>query len=133
MGADKTLVDTSAWIQYLNLPDFPQGHAIRKWLERGHAHTTGLIVAELIQGARNERDLEAIDIIAETAVVLEPTTTTWMTAGRLSRDLRKKGLTIPLQDCLLAVLAVDHGLKLFTLDRHFTLINKHYPLHMTDH
>jgi len=43
----------------------------------------------------------------------------WTKAGDLAYDLKKKGKTIPLLDCYLAVIANEHSCTIFTLNRHF--------------
>jgi hypothetical protein len=43
----------------------------------------------------------------------------WLDAGRLSTSLRKKGVTLPLSDILIAALALQHDLTVLTIDRHF--------------
>ena len=45
-----------------------------------------------------------------------------MKAGKLSCSLRRKGVTLPLTDIAIAVLAIEHNLSIFTLDKHFEQI-----------
>jgi len=130
LAADRFLIDTSVWIEYLNDPRYQHGEALKHLMETGRAFIAGLVLAELIQGARAKQDLEAIEIIAAATVVLDSPLKVWKETGSLSRRLRQKGLTLPLQDCLLAVLAVENGLKLLSHDRHFQLIEKSYPLEL---
>ena len=47
-----------------------------------------------------------------------------MKAGRLSYNLKKKGKTINLIDCYIAIIAQEHGCQIFTLDEHFKEIQK---------
>jgi predicted nucleic acid-binding protein len=90
-----------------------------------------LILGELTQGARGENDLLAIEALFAATKPLNPTVRTWRQAGILSAKLRKKGITIHLFDCLLAVLAVENAAALISYDRHFKLIATHYPLELT--
>ena len=43
--------------------------------------------------------------------------------GRIQADLRRKGQPIPQNDIWIAATAVRHGMKLITLDRHFTVVD----------
>jgi predicted nucleic acid-binding protein len=47
-----------------------------------------------------------------------------MEAGMLSFALKKKGKTINLTDCYIAILAKEHKCSILTLDKHFKEIQK---------
>ncbi len=130
MPVKRVLVDTSVWIEYLRNPEHPSGPAIGHWIKTGRACSTGLILAELIQGAQGENDLLAIESLLAAARLLNPAVGTWRQAGNLSSQLRKKGVTIHLFDCLLAALAMENGAALISYDRHFNLIAAHFPLEL---
>jgi predicted nucleic acid-binding protein len=42
--------------------------------------------------------------------------------GDLSAQLLRKGVTLPLSDLLIAVLAIEYGCRLYSLDTHFKKI-----------
>ncbi len=130
MAADLVLVDTSAWIEYLNRSDNPTGTSLRGLLRQGRAGTTGLVLGELLQGTRNEREKDVVETLIGTTVQMEATTDTWRRAGRLASDLRRQGQTVALLDCLLAAVAMEYGAALLSLDRHFRIISRHVPLKM---
>jgi predicted nucleic acid-binding protein len=46
----------------------------------------------------------------------------WASAGALSRSLKGRVLNLPLSDILLASIAINYDLPLFTLDGHFDSI-----------
>ncbi len=51
------------------------------------------------------------------------TETTWVVrAGRLSASLRKKGVTLPYSDILIAAIALENDLSILTVDKHFSQI-----------
>jgi predicted nucleic acid-binding protein len=50
---------------------------------------------------------------------LETTRHTWINAGRLSFDLRQKGITIPTTDLIIASLAIENHCAIYSLDSHF--------------
>jgi len=43
-------------------------------------------------------------------------------------QLRGKGITVPFQDALLATLAMQNDLAVWTYDKHFKLIAEEFPL-----
>jgi predicted nucleic acid-binding protein len=53
---------------------------------------------------------------------LEVTSSTWIRMGDLSAQLLRKGVTLPLSDLLIAVLAIEYGCRLYSLDTHFKKI-----------
>ena len=49
--------------------------------------------------------------------------TVWDTAGDLDVSLRKKGVTIPPMNVIIAQICLHHKVSLFTLDEHFRLVH----------
>jgi len=128
----RTLVDTSVWIEYLRNPALPGGDRLQSRLKKGALVTSGVVVAELLSGARSDRDRKLVEILLDAMDSLDCGRGAWAEAGRLSALLGDHGLKVPLTDCLLAVLAVENRVSLFSLDRHFGLIARHYPLELED-
>jgi predicted nucleic acid-binding protein len=102
---DRVLIDTSVWIEYL------QGTATEELQQLVDDLLSGkeiivprIVLAELVQGARSEKDEGE---------------RTWMDAGKLSYDLKKKGKTISLADCYISVIAKENRASILTLDKHF--------------
>ena len=48
----------------------------------------------------------------------------WDNAGELDAILRKKGITIPPMDVIIALICLHHKVSLFTLDEHFRSISE---------
>ena len=116
------LVDTSIWIEYFNKPDSRAGASLENLLKQGRVVGTGVVLAELLQGAKIEKEFELILESMTALPLLETTLSTWIHAGRMSYSLRKKGITIPTTDLILASLAVENHCLIFTLDPHFNRI-----------
>jgi predicted nucleic acid-binding protein len=53
---------------------------------------------------------------------LEATSSTWIRMGDLSAQLLRKEVALPLSDLLIAVLAIEHGCRVYSLDTHFKKI-----------
>ena len=124
MSAKLVLVDTSAWIEYLKKTSHPVTKEIESVLLLNVAAACQLVLAELIQGVRSEKETELILDLASVVKILSESDSTWQQAGFLANKLRKQGKTISLIDCYLAVLAKENKAVILTLDKHFAIIDE---------
>lgn len=119
----RVLVDTSAWVEFLNGTHSPEARSLDRLLAgEDDVATCGLVVAEVFQGIRSERrELEAF---FRKMTFLEPAgIDTYLKAADLHRSLRRRGVTVRSTiDCLLAVLAAENGCDLLFRDRDLRLI-----------
>lgn len=122
MPAKLAFIDTSAWIEYLRKTSHPITKEIESALLLNIAVTSQLVLAELIQGARSEKETALIIDLALVAKILKETESTWQQAGFLANKLRKQGKTLSLIDCYLAILAKENKAVILTLDKHFSII-----------
>lgn len=116
------LVDTSVWIQYFNKLDSKSGKSIEGLLGEGRVVGSGVVLTELLQGAKIEKEFNAILESMTALPFLETTLNTWIKAGRISYTLRRKGTPIPTTDLIIASLALEYDCLIFTLDPHFEKI-----------
>ena len=124
MSAKLVLIDTSAWIEYLKKTSHPVTKEIESVLLLNVAAACQLVLAELIQGVRSEKETELILDLASVVKILNESGSTWQQAGFLANKLRKQGKTISLIDCYLAVLAKESKAVILTLDKHFAIIDE---------
>lgn len=124
MSAKLVLIDTSAWIEYLKKTSHPVTKEIESALILNVAATCKLVLAELLQGARSEKETDLILDLASVVRILNESESTWQEAGFLSNKLRKQGKAISLIDCYLAVLAKESKAVILTLDKHFSVIEE---------
>ena len=118
-SAENVIVDTSVWVDYLRGHDTGQREAVASLVQDGRAYICGVVLAELLAGARTDRDRDRIDTIFHGLPYLELSRPTWASAGLLASGLRAQGITLPLADLLVATLALEHGYAVFTRDAHF--------------
>jgi len=115
------LVDTSIWIDY-----FRKQKRVYEELSRLMDETriclARLILAELIQGAKSDREVTTLNDLPSVFRVLEEGPSTWEKAGLLSYRLKRQGKTASLGDCYIATLANENGVLLFTRDKDFEVI-----------
>lgn len=116
------LVDTSVWISFLNRPGSPEKRVIDGLIDTDEAAIVGVVLAELLQGCRSESERSVLKDLLLALPYIDITQSTWIKAGELSVALRKKGVTLPLSDVVLAAAAIEHSCPVYTLDRHFQKI-----------
>ena len=116
------LVDTSIWIEYFNRPDSKQGGSLQNLIKNGRVIVAGLVLTELLRGAKLEKEFKLIAESMTALPFLETSVRIWIEAGRIGYSLRREGVTIPTTDLLIASLALENNCLIFTLDPHFNKI-----------
>ena len=130
MSVDRVLIDTSVWVDYLR-GDTPHiAEKLDGLIAGDEICVPKIVLAELLQGARSEREIAAVEEFPEAFAIIDQGPGTWVKAGKLSRRLRGRGKTIHLIDCYIAVIAEENGCAIFTLDEHFREIAKVMPLRL---
>ena len=119
MKGEMVIVDTSCWSEYFNRPESKEARVVKTLLEEDRVMIAGVIIAEILQGAREKKEFQTLKESLITLPFLQETSQSWEDVGKLSFEIRKKGLIIPLTDCLIAVLAKEEDCSVFTLDSHF--------------
>ncbi len=120
---DKVLVDTSVWIEFFRTRE-PYYSSVSELMERDRVCCIGVILAELMLGAKSEKELATIREFLHVFDFLPESAELWASAGELSFALGRKGKSAGLSDYYIASVAQSAGVRLFTLDRHFVTIGK---------
>ena len=124
-GLDKpVLIDTSVWIDYFRKRGEAY-HKVSELINSGKVCCLSLIIAELIQGASTEREIDVIRDLPQVFPLLAESPDSWQNAGILSFHLRKAGKRIGLADCYIATVAKENDAAIYTFDRHFEEIKEH--------
>jgi predicted nucleic acid-binding protein len=123
LANEPVLVDTSCWIEYFNRPGAEVAAAVEAMVRDDRAALTGIVLVELLQGARTERELSEVHAALGAVVWIEATRETYARAGRLAFELRRKGITVPITDCVIAAASESAGGCVLTLDAHFQEIS----------
>lgn len=102
------LLDSSVWIEYLR----PNGDVgirgrVRGIVERDDAVCCGIVVVEVLRGAKREKDYSAIDEALRALPQLPLDDRVIERAARWGFTLGRKGVTVPTTDLLIASAA--HG------------------------
>ena len=120
------LVDTSVWVDFLRGSDTPQV-AILKELLAGDdiVGIAPIILQEVLQGADSDARFEKWRRYFEGLCCYAPADPvgSHIAAARLYQACRRAGKTPrSSNDCLIARIAMEHGLALLQNDRDFTII-----------
>lgn len=118
---DKVLVDTSVWIEFFRKKE-PYYDIVSSLIDKDRVISAGLILAELIQGAKSEKELKILKDFLYVFEFVPDSVFLWEKAGELSYALQRKGKSVGLSDCYIAVSAASQNARLLTLDRHFDAI-----------
>jgi predicted nucleic acid-binding protein len=116
------LVDTSAWIEWLRATGSPVDCQLTRALGRGDELTiTGVVLQEVLQGCRDERHAREVTRLLGTCAAIEPVhPETYEHAADLFRRCRRTGRSVRgTVDCLVAAVAIEHGLAVLAHDRDF--------------
>ncbi|MCI5145375.1 MAG: PIN domain nuclease [Candidatus Electrothrix sp. AR3] len=113
------LIDTSAWIDFFRDIDGAAGDLVADLIRLDRAYLTGPVMAELLHGVRGKREATQLHSVFAAIPVLEISQKDWIATGNTLHTLRKKGLTIPLTDVLIASVAIANNMPVLTLDKHF--------------
>jgi len=129
MPDERVLIDTSAWLFALRKEFVPEiKDRIDLLLKENLVLTTGIIRLELLAGTRTESEYERLKKRLSTLESIETDAPLWEMACDLGFRLRRKGVTIPCTDILIAACALSAGCVLLHADRHFDLAADHLKL-----
>ena len=112
------LVDASAWFDYLRSGENSLSTILEQLIDGDRAALCGISLAEVRQGLRPHEERDVLDLF-EILPFIEMTREDFDQAGRQVAELRRRGITVPIMDGLVAQLAVRHELPLLENDGHF--------------
>ncbi len=113
------VADTSVWIPFFNEPDSEEKRELDALIDADRLVMVGVVLAELIQGCRAAKEAETVTSRLAGLRFIETAFPTWRRAGEISFGLRRRGVTVPLSDLVIAALALEHHLDVYTVDPHF--------------
>ena len=124
------LVDTSAWIEFLRDTGSDVCVAVDRLLGTDLA-TCDAVSMELLAGARDERHLHQLRGLLARTTLLPTTPAEYDAAAAMYRSCRVHGETVrKLIDCLIAAVAVRHGVEILHADTDFIAIARHTDLRL---
>ena len=130
MKADLFLVDTSVWLEVLppGRGDARLRDRVSTLLSEDLAATTGMVLLELLGGARSETEYHRLKNMLSALHSINVGSSTWERASLLAFEARRHGLTLPFTDLLIATIAMEAEAVLVHRDRHFDALVSRSPL-----
>jgi hypothetical protein len=121
----RVLVDTSAWVDFLNGYSSTERQTVADLIASDHEICTcGVVVSEVFQGLRRSKERLRLSDLFSDLTFLEPAgIDDYFRAADLYRALRERGITIRSTiDCLIAIMAAEHGCSLLARDQDMDMI-----------
>lgn len=124
------LVDTSVWIGFLEGHDhWTKDRLKEKVNDRETVGFIDLILLEIIQGVRERKDRDILELRFQSFAELPVRRSAIMLAADIYQDLQRKGIRIrSIIDCVIAAIAIETGAVILHKDRDFDHIAKHFPV-----
>jgi predicted nucleic acid-binding protein len=123
------LIDTSAWLFALRKDFIPSiKNRIELLLKNDLVLTTGIIKLELLGGTKNEKEFERLKSSLDSLDYVTTGEIQWTKAYEMAFDLRRKGVTVPFTDILIAACALTADAVVMHADAHFDLMSNHVGL-----
>lgn len=124
------LVDTSVWIDYFGDVVSAQVQQLDGLVGRKQVLTGDLVLAEVLQGVRSDREFRIVrDALLTLDVVQLTSPALAVRSAQNYRVLRRHGLTVRKTiGCLIATWCIEHGIPLLYSDRDYQPFVKHLGL-----
>jgi hypothetical protein len=121
---NRILIDTSVWIDYFKETETSLHSKVDKVLSHRHVYIPKVVLAELIQSAKSEKEIVVLEDFIEAFHIVDQKEDTWLKAGRLSFSMKRRGISVHIIDCYIAMIASENNCSIFSLDEHFKSIKK---------
>lgn len=126
-----TLVDTSAWVEWLRGTGSPTSLAVDALIGSGDPPATcEPILFELLVGTSSrdeERNVQRL--VAATRLLTVGAPGTWEAAAATYRACRSRGETIrSMADCLIAAVALREDVEILHCDADYAALARHVPI-----
>ena len=126
-----TLVDSSAWIEFLRGAGSPANVRVRILLAAGDIAICDPVRMEVLAGARDESDLRVLHRFLARTTLIPMQSSDYDDAATLYRRCRQQGETVrKLIDCLIAAVAIRAGIPVLHNDRDFDALARHTELQL---
>ena len=117
-----SLIDTSAWIEYLRKTGSRTNVEVRRTLNID-AQICDVIRMEILAGARDQQHVTQLEKLLARATTIKTEPVDYDNAAAIYRACRKLGVTIRAQiDCLIAAIAIRTNTRIIHHDSDFDAI-----------
>jgi predicted nucleic acid-binding protein len=123
------LIDTSAWLFALKKDFHPAiKERIGRLLAESDVAICGMIILELLGGTKSEKEYLRLKSRLDALFYIESDKRLWDLSSQLAFDLKRKGMSIPYADIVIAASALKERTILVHADSHFDSIARHTDL-----
>jgi predicted nucleic acid-binding protein len=127
------LVDTSVWLDFFKRPGSPYGEKLDTLLEEGRVCTCNLIKAEIVPGARSQKQFEELKSYFDALPNAPEPETMWKEIMETQFAMKRAGLNgASIPDLIIAVTAKSNDMVVFTKDADFKNIQKVFPIKLLE-
>ncbi len=124
------LIDSSIWIDYFRGKSHED--MVDLLIEENMIATNKLILAELIPPLHIQRHKRLITLLKE--IKEQPIKIDWDDIIQMQIICLRNGINeVGIPDLIISQNAIQGGLSLLTVDKHFILLSKHIPLSIYNH
>lgn len=115
------LVDMSVWIDFLQQPRSKIYEEMTRLIQgTNRVLICGLVMQEILQGLKSSKSTHLIQSRLQKLPFLPTRKSTYVLAAGIFRRLKEKGVEVQTVDAIIAAIAIENRLPLFTLNlRHF--------------
>ena len=121
-------IDTSVWIRFFRAEKTALSDFLERLLRLNRVFTDGVVIAELLVGARTEKERDQLAFFWDGLNFLEMSRVLFIEAGCHGFSLKRKGISVPFNDLIIAAHCLHEDLVLIDDDKHFSVIAEHLPL-----
>lgn len=113
------LIDTSLWVDFFRGKSEAIKNRIMDMVSNNRIYYNGIIIHELLTGARSKKQTEFIIDSFSGLKYLEMDREFFVQSSRIASQLRSSGITLPMTDIMKATHAKLNNLIIFAKDKHF--------------
>jgi predicted nucleic acid-binding protein len=117
-------IDTSAWILAFKGKNKRLSLLVDYLLKENRVAVSGIVTLELSYGVKSKKEFKELKEEMKSLVWLETDEKVWERACSMAFQARRKGITIPSADILIATLVIENNCTLLHSDKHFDILSK---------
>ena len=128
--SNKYLIDTSVWIDYFRDSNKELNDFIDRLIDEDAVHINGIIKSELLIGTKTQKEFDQMKRELQCFHNLKIDDHIFSETSRIGFLLKRKGITVPLTDLIIAVHSSYHNLILIENDKHYRIIKQYLDLEL---
>ena len=113
------IADAAAWIDWLRDPTSEVGQVVDSLLARNQIALVGIVLGEVLQGARTDFEFESLLDRLDELDYFDTNKRAFIDAGLTVSRLRREGKQLPLSDAIIAEVAKQNDVPVYSPDHHF--------------